>query len=158
MKDEYTAGQVVYVYEIQPDSIVKAVIVDKNIFNDGYSIRYQSIVDRDGNEIVDMVGDSCRESSGIWKSAADAYAARNKKHQEKIAAYKNEIKDMKTLILFPLDHCLNGKEYTDYDARIAYKERAKELFGLDLDKENEEEMENAVFSQSENIAENDYER
>lgn len=158
MKDEYTAGQVVYVYEIQPDSIVKAVIVDKNIFNDGYSIRYQSIVDRDGNEIVDMVGDSCRESSEIWKSAADAYAARDKKHQEKLAAYKNKIKDMKTLILFPLDHCLNGEEYTNYDARTAYKERAKELLGLDLDKENEEEMENAVFSQSENIAEDDYER
>lgn len=158
MSDKYTAGQVVYVHEIWSDSIVKATTT--GTFSDGYSIpvHYQSIVDRDGNEITSMVGSSFRSSSEIWKSAADAYAARDKKQQEKLAAYKNKIKDMKTLILFPLDHCLNGEEYTNYDARTAYKERAKELLGLDLDKENEEEMENAVFSQSENIAEDDYER
>ena len=42
------------------------------------------------------------------------------------------MKDLKDLLKFPLNHCLNGEEYTDYEAKAAYKQRVNELVGIDL--------------------------
>ena len=55
-----------------------------------------------------------------------------KKSDELINKYKAEIKDMNDLLHFPLEHCFNGEEYTEYEAMEAYKIRANELTGAVL--------------------------
>lgn len=53
------------------------------------------------------------------------------KSKEQTEKYCKEIKNMDDLLKFPLDHCLCG-DYTDYEAKQAYKIRVKEIVGLNL--------------------------
>ena len=63
-----------------------------------------------------------------------------KQKQEKVIKYKESIKNLNDLLMFPLEHCLCGEKYTDNDAIEAYKERTFELTGIHLG-DFEEEME-----------------
>ena len=50
------------------------------------------------------------------------------------AVIKAKIKDASDLVAFMYDHCVAcAEEYTDWTARKAVKEIAKEMLGLDLD-------------------------
>lgn len=54
--------------------------------------------------------------------------------ENKIAEIKAKIKDANDLVAFMYDHCVAcAEEYTDWTARKAVKEIAKEMLGLDLD-------------------------
>lgn len=53
-------------------------------------------------------------------------------HSAVVEAYCNEIVDIESMIKFSMNHCLNGEEYTDWDAVKAYQIRVKELFNVDL--------------------------
>lgn len=53
------------------------------------------------------------------KEANDAQEAEVEKHKEEL---RSEITDVESLLKFPLDHCLNGDEYTDWQARAVYEE------------------------------------
>lgn len=71
----------------------------------------------------------------------DLYASREelkkelkKEEEKKIAEIKAKIKDANDLVAFMYDNCVAcAEEYTDWTARRAVKEIAKEMFGLDLD-------------------------
>lgn len=71
----------------------------------------------------------------------DLYASREelqkelkKEEEKKIAEIKAKIKDTGDLVAFMYDHCVAcAEEYTDWTARRAVKEIAKEMLGLDLD-------------------------
>ena len=53
--------------------------------------------------------------------------------REKIAEIKAKIKDTGDLVAFMYDHCVAcAEEYTDWTARRAVKEIAKEMLGLEL--------------------------
>ncbi len=53
---------------------------------------------------------------------------------KRIAEIKAKIKDAGDLVAFMYDHCVAcAEEYTDWTARRAVKEIAKEMLGLDLD-------------------------
>ena len=57
-----------------------------------------------------------------------------KEEEKKIAEIKAKIKDTGDLVAFMYDHCVAcAEEYTDWTARRAVKEIAKEMLGLDLD-------------------------
>ena len=57
-----------------------------------------------------------------------------KEEENKIAEIKEKIKDTSDLVAFMYDHCVAcAEEYTDWTARKAVKEIAKEMLGLDLD-------------------------
>ena len=57
-----------------------------------------------------------------------------KEERKKIAEIKDSIKDAGDLVRFMYDHCVAcAEEYTDWTARRAVKEIAKEMLGLDLD-------------------------
>ena len=57
-----------------------------------------------------------------------------KEEEKKIAEIKAKIKDASDLVAFMYDHCVAcAEEYTDWTARKAVKEIAKEMLGLDLD-------------------------
>lgn len=70
----------------------------------------------------------------------DLYASREelqkelkKEEEKKIAEIKAKIKDVGDLVEFMYDHCVAcAAEYTDWTARKAVKEIAKEMIGLEL--------------------------
>lgn len=71
----------------------------------------------------------------------DLYASREelqnklkKEERKKIAEIKDSIKDAGDLVRFMYDHCVAcAEEYTDWTARRAVKEIAKEMLGLKLE-------------------------
>lgn len=68
----------------------------------------------------------------VFATLEEAHFANIKKSDELISKYKAGIKDMNDLLRFPLEHCFNGEEYTEYEAMEAYKIRANELTGTVL--------------------------
>ena len=51
---------------------------------------------------------------------------------EEKSKYCSKINTIEDLVKFPINHCLNGEEYTNNEAYQAYKIKVKELVGIDL--------------------------
>lgn len=73
----------------------------------------------------------------VYSSFKACEGAVRKAFIENVKKYKAEMKTVRDLIVFPLEHIVsNAEEYSDDAARRAYKERAKEL-GFITNKEME---------------------
>lgn len=68
----------------------------------------------------------------IFSTHKEALDAANAVFNKEVKKYKSEIKTVSDLIKFPLNHCLDGEEYTDYAAIEAYKKRASELLNINI--------------------------
>ena len=69
----------------------------------------------------------------LYASREELQKELKKEEEEKIAEIKAKIKDTGDLVAFMYDHCVAcAEEYTDWTARRAVKEIAKEMFGLEL--------------------------
>lgn len=65
------------------------------------------------------------------QAAKAAQAAKNEKLRDK---YRSQIQSSRDLVMFMYSyHVSCCEEYTDWDARFVAKEKAKELFGLELE-------------------------
>ncbi len=83
---------------------------------------------------LDNLGSFAATEECIFKTKEDALKAYKESSNKLIEKYKNEIKTLEDLIKFPLSHCIAcGEEYTEEEAREAYKIRAKEITGIDID-------------------------
>lgn len=70
----------------------------------------------------------------IFKTKEDAIKSYEESANKLIEKYRNEIKTLEDLIKFPLSHCIAcGEEYTEEEANEAYKIRAKEIIGIEID-------------------------
>lgn len=71
----------------------------------------------------------------IYTSREALFEANKKASDERIARYKAKIPDVEGLVRFMFDNTIStgAEEYTDWDARQAVSERAKELLGIELD-------------------------
>lgn len=71
----------------------------------------------------------------IYTSKKELLEANKKASAAQIAEYKNQMSDIKRLVRFMFNNAVSpdAGEYTDWDARQAVKERAKELLGINLD-------------------------
>lgn len=70
----------------------------------------------------------------LYASREELQKELKKEEEKKIAEIKAKIKDASDLVAFMYDHCVAcAEEYTDWTARKAVKEIAKEMLGLDLD-------------------------
>ena len=127
-------GDIAYYHEHWSDSIVKCKIASiKNIGEKEFAeVEDVGIVDLEDKIICDTYDIRTRPISTLYPTVTSAYKAYNDKNEELKQKYLEEITDVHDLIRFPLDHCLNGDEYTDYVAIAAYKERARELLGINL--------------------------
>ena len=139
-------GDIVYYYEHWSDSIVKAKI--ENIYQTGiYSKQFNSdsnttedvaklknicTVDYDGEQMYSFPGSCDRSMVELYTSAESAYDSYYISQSKKIKKYCSEINSIEDLVRFPINHCLNGEEYTNNAACQAYKIKAKELVGIDL--------------------------
>ena len=72
----------------------------------------------------------------VTSSSTVTFANYNKlknEEEKKIAEIKAKIKDTGDLVAFMYDHCVAcAEEYTDWTARRAVREIAKEMLGLEL--------------------------
>ena len=70
----------------------------------------------------------------LYVSREELQKELKKEEEKKIAEIKDKIKNANDLVAFMYDHCVAcAEEYTDWTARRAVKEIAKEMLGLDLD-------------------------
>lgn len=69
----------------------------------------------------------------LYTSREELQKELKKEEEKKIAEIKAKIKDANDLVTFMYDHCVAcAEEYTDWTARRAVKEIAKEMLGLEL--------------------------
>lgn len=70
----------------------------------------------------------------LYASRKELIFALKKESENKINKIKLNIHDVNDLIKFMYNHCIApAEEYTDWDARQAVKEIAKEMLGLELE-------------------------
>lgn len=81
---------------------------------------------------IDNFGSFYTNENTMFETKDSAIEAQNRKHAELVEFYKEGIKDLKTLLEFPLRHCFCEGEYTEYEAKEAYVLKVKELTGIDL--------------------------
>lgn len=127
-------GDIAYFYEHWSNSIEKCQIEELKEIDGVKTAEVRSIgtVDIEGEIICNTYGTSTRKIENLYSSCRAAYKAYYDKFNDFKNKYIEEIKDLKDLLKFPLNHCLNGEEYTDYKAKAAYKQRVNELVGIDL--------------------------
>ena len=123
-------GDTVYRYEDWSKSIIKGSV--KEIYKDHVIVRDESTVSEKGEEICHCPGEIYCWEDQLYTSADAVYEQQLKNQQDKINKYCNQIKTVEDLVEFPIDHCLIGEEYTDYEARQAYVNRTYELLGIKL--------------------------
>lgn len=70
-----------------------------------------------------------------WETEKEARAAYADDAQKQVETYKKEITSVQDLVVFLFHHCVNGEEYTDWNARAAAIQRAKKLLDIDLEKQ-----------------------
>ena len=124
MNNNYKIGDVVYVngfWEVAERCKITSDKDRKKNGDEAYSV-----------DSLEMGGSFGASVDNIFSTKEDAIAAYKRKSEENVAKYKKEIKNLNDLLEFPLNHCLNGSEYTDYDAIQAYKTKAFELTGIVL--------------------------
>ena len=69
---------------------------------------------------------------GIWHTAKEVYVLHEASVNNNEKILRDSIKTTEDLLRFPLYNCLCGDDYVDYSAIKIYKEKAKELFNIDL--------------------------
>lgn len=128
-------GDVVYIIESWTDAVVKCVVTHYE--GSSYLIKSVCSVNDEGIEVDDRIGSyfidkTTKVNEKYFLNYKNAFNYKNKKHESIKSEYINEIKNIPDLVKFPLMHCLNGEEYTDYDAIEVYKMKCKELLNIDL--------------------------
>ena len=106
----------------------------KNIVNDGKIIVTKMDAElRTKYDLLDIAPGSTRiHIDGVFKTQEECLQYINNKNNNKKEQYKLEIKTKDDLIRFLFENtCSSAEEYTDYNARAAAIEKAKE-FGIDL--------------------------
>lgn len=123
-------GQTVYTYDHWSNVVYKGTITQ--IQDAGVYIQNSCTVERDGKIICKSTDTGGAIFEDLHETAQAAYAAQERKVDEKEIKYCESITDVPKLLAFALDHCLCGNEYTDYAAIRAYKASTKRLLGINL--------------------------
>lgn len=131
MNEKLAIGTTIYVQEHWTSRIIKSKIT--GYLENGYNIHYGNmILDRTGKEGDRFIGESSVAFENVCLTAADAFDKSAREEDAQVKEYVAEIYNIEALIRFPLEHCLNGEEYTDYAAIKAYKIKAKELLNIEI--------------------------
>lgn len=122
-------GMTIYFYRDLESYIKRGNVKDSTILDAGIDnikvinkVAWEANIDSEGKEVRRIGGTSGVRLDQAFltaKEANDAQEAEVEKHKEEL---RSEITDVESLLKFPLDHCLNGDEYTDWQARAIYEE------------------------------------
>lgn len=122
-------GMTIYFYRDLESYVKRGNVKDSTILDAGIDnikviskVAWEANIDSEGKEVRRIGGTSGVRLDQAFltaKEANDAQEAEVEKHKEEL---RSEITDVESLLKFPLDHCLNGDEYTDWQARAIYEE------------------------------------
>lgn len=133
-ENEVKIGQTVYFQEHWSEVIQEAKVTDILPMED--QKRYPG---KKYAKLKCRIGTCGASLENIYPSFKACQEAVRKTFIEKVEKYKAEIKTVRDLIIFPLEHTVSdAEEYSNDAARRAYKERAEEL-GFITSKEMETE-------------------
>jgi hypothetical protein len=122
---QFTKGEIVYVNGIW-NVEERCKIIDFIPKNENTKVDIYTILSLDNGGTFGAPIDH------IFKTKKEARNAHIEESKKLIKEYKESITNIDELVKFPLEHCFNGEEYTDYKAIQAYKERVKELLNIQL--------------------------
>lgn len=112
----------------------------QNIYSDGtktlYSFTDVRIYTRMDNECLDydfygIYSDTTVFEKDIFNTAEDAFKHAEIDYENEINTIKDEIKTLEDLLRFPLSYIFSS----DYRATDIYKEKVKEITGIDIEEE-----------------------
>ena len=122
-------GMTIYFYRDLESYVKRGNVKDSTILDAGIDnikviskVAWEANIDNEGKEVRRIGGTSGVRLDKAFltaKEANDAQKAEVEEHKEEL---RSEITDVESLLKFPLDHCLNGDEYTDWQARAVYEE------------------------------------
>lgn len=122
-------GMTIYFYRDLESYVKRGNVKDSTILDAGIDnikviskVAWEANIDNEGKEVRRIGGTSGVRLDKAFltaKEANDAQEAEVEEHKEEL---RSEITDVESLLKFPLDHCLNGDEYTDWQARAVYEE------------------------------------
>lgn len=122
-KTDWKTGDTCFIHDHWTDSIYKAVIRKTTNDDNGKTVY---IV-----ENKDIFGTTDRYAEHLFLTREEGIAAVNAENASRQAAYEAEITDVESLVRFAYTHNVHHcEEYTDWEARAAYKKRAEELLGI----------------------------
>lgn len=129
MIENVEKGMTIYFYRDLDSYVIKGRVRDSSIRDASIGnikviskVDWEETINSEGKEVRGIGGTSGVRLDKAFltaKEANDAQKAEVEKHKEEL---KNEITDLFSLLEFPLKHCLNGDEYTDWQARAIYEE------------------------------------
>lgn len=131
-------GDIIYYYDEYQNIIVKAEIInlrdviafEKTILIAELRVMYAVDTNYEPTTIYNT--HVSKKVSDLYKTGKAAYEAYKEKCNREVENYCKEISTLEDLLIFPLAHVICEDEWTDYEAVKAYKIRAKELTGIDL--------------------------
>ena len=123
-------GDTCYFKDHWTEGFIKGIIICVN--DDDYVIEVHHTVNHFGEKLYDRVGTQGAKKDETFETIEELVAYSENKSQKQVDLYLQEIKTIEDFIQFPLNHCINGNEYTDYDALTAYKQKAASLFNVTI--------------------------
>ena len=132
MVENVEKGMTIYFYRDLDSYVIRGSVRDSSIRDASIGnikviskVDWESTIDSEGKEVRGIGGTSGVRLDRAFLTAKEANDVQNaevEKHKEEL---KSEITDLFSLLEFPLNHCLIGDEYTDWQARAVYEEIVK---------------------------------
>ena len=124
MIENVKRGMTIYFYRDLDSCVIKGKVKDSSITKIS-SIRFvnwEAVIDNEGKEISALGGTSSVYLDKAFLTAKEAYDAQKAELEKYKNELRKEITDVESLLKFPLKHCVNGSEYTNWQARDIYEE------------------------------------
>ena len=121
-------GMTIYFYRDLDSYVIKGKVKDSSIRDMGNNIKFikkvdwEMNVDSEGKKVRTLGGTSGVRLDKAFLTAKDANDVQKAEVEKCKSEFRKEITDIESLLRFPLEHCLNGDEYTDWQARAVYEE------------------------------------
>lgn len=122
-------GMIIYFYRDLDSYVIRGRVRDSSIRDASIGnikviskVDWEATINSEGKEVRKIGGTSGVQLDKAFltaKEANDSQKAEVEKHKEEL---RSEITDLFSLLEFPLKHCLNGDEYTDWQAKAVYEE------------------------------------
>ena len=122
-------GMTIYFYRDLDSYVKRGKVKDSSIRDAGISniefiskVDWEANIDNEGNEVREIGGTSGVQLDKAFLTAKEANDAQNAEIEKYKEELRSKITDIDSLLKFPLKYCLNGDEYTDWQARAVYEE------------------------------------
>lgn len=122
-------GMTIYFYLNLDSYIIRGVVKDSSLRDAAIdnikiikAVNWEMNIDSEGKEVRTIGGTSGVRLDKAFLTAKEANDAQEAEVEKRKDELRKEITDVESLFMFPLKYCINGSEYTDWQARAVYDE------------------------------------